>query len=158
MPFRWERGENPFIHNYFGKLSVGPNTPPGTISQQAKNLAQKLVAGGTIELAGVKLDEYEIKQAPAQLREPRSWAEELLLVHPQASHDQKGLKATAEKLRQIAVLPEDHEPLPLLHPLALFWFTPSPGPEAAELPEWGNFGLIEPGSETDLVLDIVFDC
>ncbi len=158
MPFKWDRGINLYVHNHFGRLRLGPNNGPRQIVAQAKNLAQKLAAGGPVELAGQKLDEHAINEASNRLREPGPLAQELLLVHPQTQKESSKLRALADRLRQLAVFPDEHFPLDLVHPLSLFWFIPAPGVEAAELPEWAAFQLVEAGDPQDLELDIVFDC
>jgi hypothetical protein len=158
MPFKWEQGKNPFIYNYFGILRIGPNTTQKNILEYARKLKQLLTSGERLELAGHPLDEHAIDDASRKLHEPVSQSEELLLVHPQPQWDnKKRMKSLVGKLRETALFPEDRSPPPLLHPLALCWFIPAPGAEAAELPEWSAFGLVEPGEGPDLELDIVFD-
>lgn len=157
MPLEWQRGLNPYMFNYFGKLQLGPNALPTQIVAQAKNLAQLLSAGQTLELAGEVLDEHAINDASSKLREPRPRAEELLLVHPQAEGGKSRLKKIRAKLQKLAMIPEERPMPELRHPLAVLWFVPAPDPEAAELPPWGEFGFVVPGDEDDRQLDIVFD-
>ena len=155
---KWERGKNPYLHNYFGKLFIGPNATPPQIVSQARKLVQKRKAGKVVELAGEELDDHAINESSAKLRDPRSLAEELLLVHPQPQReDKKKMKLLLDRLCKTAVVSEGRYPVPLVHPMAIFWFIPSPGPETAKMPEWDAFGLVEAGNSQDLQLDIVFD-
>ncbi len=157
MPLRWEPGKNPYVFNYFSKLEVGPSAVPVQITQQADNRA-KSVNQRPIMLCGVELDEHAIREASTALRQPDSHAEELLLVHPHTRRERTKLKGLIEELNRLAVLPERPAQIPLHHPLAVFWFVPEPGPESAEMPEWREFGFVEPGDDMDRELDIVFDC
>jgi hypothetical protein len=157
MPLKWERGTNPYIHNYFGRLLVGPVASAQQIAAKAKQLTQKLQKE-QLELKGELLDEHAIKEASTKLREPASLAEELLLAHPHAQAESTELKTLIARLRDALQFPDDRQPLSLIHPAAIFWFTPSPGAEAAALPEWDAFGMVGPNDEEDLSLDIVFDC
>jgi hypothetical protein len=159
MPLKLEKGKNPYVCNYFGKLRVGPNMRPAQIAQQARNLVQRIASGEEVSCAaGHPLDEHAVNEASNKLREPRALAEELLLVHPQPQ--QEGAKKTRDlvaRLREKATIPKTREPIPLRHPAAIFWFTPAPGPEAVELPGWEAFGLVACNDAEDLALDIVFD-
>ncbi len=157
MPFKWESGKNPYRYNYFGRLGVGPNVQPREVIAIAKKRCQSLAAGRMLKYTDEHLDEHAVHEASKYLRKPMSLAEELLLVHPQTRHDEKRLEKLTEQVRQLAVLPEDSRSLPLYHPLAIFWFLPAPGIEAAEMPGWYDFGFVEPGDPEDLELDIVFD-
>jgi hypothetical protein len=158
MPLKWEPGKNPYLHNHFGVLRVGPSTTRAQIVAQAKKLVLHLAAGQALELAAYRLDEHAVKHAESALGEPAGLAEELLLVHPQPQRTGKDrLKAALAELRQIPAPCSDRRPPPLRHPLALFEFLPAPGPEAAELPPWEAFGLVTAGDTDDLALDIVFD-
>jgi hypothetical protein len=157
MPLKWERGQNPYLHTYFGRLRIGPNVPPAQIAQQAKQLKQSL-SSHDIELGGRKLDEHTLSEAASKLmKEPNALAQELLLVHPLPRDESAKLKKACEEIRQTAVLPENRSPLPCVHPLAVFWFLPAPGPEATEPPAWEDFGFVAAGDEADLALDIIFD-
>ena len=157
MPLKWRQGVNPYVFNYFGILQLGPTTPPRQIVAQAKNLAQLLVAGQTLELGGEKLDEHAISDASSKLRDPRPHAEELLLVHPQSEGGKSRLKKTCSELQKLAVIPAER-PTPELHdPLAALWFVPVPSPKASEIPPWVDFDFVTPGDEDDRQLDIVFD-
>lgn len=157
MPLKWEPGRNPYVFNYFGKLEVGPSANSVNIIQQAEKRASS-VKSKKIELCSVQLDEHAIIQARMALSEPKSRAEELLLVHPVPYHDRGGLNSKISQLKSQAVLPERIERIPLHHPLAVFWFIPEPGKEASSLPEWEEFGFAGPDDLEDLGLDIVFDC
>lgn len=158
MPLRWQRGSNPYIHHYFGRLRLGPNANPRQIVEQAKSLRQKLGAGKPLDLGGQALDEHAVGEAAERLREPGPLAEELLLVHAQPAKKGQDWKVLVERLRRAAAVSDDRGPLPLVAPTAILWFTPAPGPECAELPEFEAFGLVGPGDPEDLALDIVFDC
>ena len=157
MPLKWEPGTNPYVHNYFGKLRIGPNVRPAGILQRAKGLVQTLNAGGSIELRGLRLDEHSINEASRKLGEPAALAQELLLVHPPLQGDNKNLKVLVARVGEAATLAEARAPLSLLHPAAIFWFTPLPGPECAALPDWDAFAFTGPLDAADLDLDIVFD-
>jgi hypothetical protein len=154
---KWVRGTNPYVHNYFGRLRIGPNATPVQIGAQRKKLVQKIDSGQEVNLAGQKLDQHAVSEAANMLYEPASLGEELLLVHPQGIQKDREWKKLAEQVRRLAVFPVPERPPPLLHPLAVFWFVPAPGVEAVELPPWEAFGFVEPGDEADIALDVVFD-
>jgi len=157
MPMKWVRGTNPYVHNYFGRLRIGPNATPVEIVAQRKKLVQKIDSGQEVVLAGQKLDQHAVSEAANMLYEPASLGEELLLVHPQGTQKDRAWKKLAEQVRRLAVFPIPECPPPLLHPLAVFWFVPAPGVEAVELPPWEAFGFVEQGDEADIALDVVFD-
>ena len=157
MPLKWQRNLNPYVHSYFGRLRIGPNVSAVQITEQAKKLDQKIKMGARIELAGVALDVHMVSEASSRLRKPKALAEELLLVHSQPQGADRKLKTLCNDVRKLAVAPDDPVRLPLVHPLAVFWFTPEPSAEAAEMPAWEEFKLVEPGDPADLELDIVFD-
>jgi hypothetical protein len=159
MPFRWEKWKNPYICNYFGMLQVGPNVSHQQIAAKARELIQKIAAGQKISLPpDHELDEHAVSEASTKLRDPRSAAEELLLVHPQPETEERSrIKALVEQVRKKAALPSERAAIPLRDPLGVFWFAPTPGVEAAELPEWAEFGLTSARDPEDLALDIVFD-
>lgn len=159
MPLKWERGKNPYIYNYFGKLQVGPNMRPTQIVAQARSLVQMIIAGEDIRCAAnFPLDEHAINEASSKLRDPRALAEELLLVHPQPEREKTGkVKKLVDQIKQKATMPKCDTPIPLLHPLAVFWLIPTPGQEAVDLPDWDELGFVGPGDPEDLLLDIVFD-
>jgi hypothetical protein len=156
MPLKWQRGTNPYIHHYFGKLRLGPHATAPQIAVKPKELVKLLNGGQKVELAGLALDEHALKEAANELREPKTLAQELLLVHPQSQRETGKLRGLLTKLGQLN-WSEGRFPLNLVHPLALFWFLPAPGSEAAELPPWEAFGFAEPGSPEDAAFDIVFD-
>lgn len=160
MPFRWVQEKNPYTANHFRNLQVGPETSPQQIVQQARNLTQKLANGQKVLAGdGVELDEHAINEASTKLREPRSLAEELLLVHPQAQgEDRTRMRALVEALRKQASFEPERNAPALKSMAALFWFLPAPGPEAAKLPPFESFGLVDANDPEDLALDIVFDC
>lgn len=157
MPLKWERGSNPYVHSYFGKLRLGPKIPPAGILQRARDLIKILSTGEVIKLRGIELDEHSINEASRKLNEPGPMAQELLLVHPPLQGDNKKLTGLAASVSEVASLEQERPNLSLLHPAAIFWFTPTPGPECAPLPDWGEFGFTGPNDELDLELDIVFD-
>lgn len=157
MPLKWERGINPYVHTYFGKLGLGPRATPPQIIQTANALKQKLQAGRPVELDGVPLDEHVISEAAMKLREKEVLAQELLLVHPQTQVENRKHQELVKRLQQAAALPEGRPAIPLRQPLAIFCFLPAPDAEAAALPEWQDFGLVGPDDEEDLRLHIVFD-
>jgi hypothetical protein len=157
MPMKWVRDTNPYVHNYFGRLRIGPNATPVQIGAQSKKLLQKIVSGQKVILVGQELDEHAVSEAAKKLYEPASLGEELLLVHPQKTQKDRVWKKLAEQVQRLAVFPVPECPPPLVHPLAVFWFVPAPGVEAVELPPWEAFGFVEPGDEADIALDVVFD-
>lgn len=159
MPLKWERGTNPYVHNYFGKLRVGPTMRPVEMLHRARGLTQRLDNNEKIELRGISLDAYSIKEAARKLGEPGggALAQELLLVHPPHQGDSKKLKVLAANISELATVAEERPCLMLLHAAAIFWFTPLPGSECATLPEWEDFGFTGSNDEADLELDIVFD-
>jgi hypothetical protein len=157
MPLEWKRGQNPYVHHHFGKLRLGPGASPNQVVTQARNLTQRLAAGHEVVLAGLKLDEHAVKEASAALREPRTLAEELLLVHPPAPREAGKLPALLARLAELTTDPFGPATLQLVHPRAIFWFVPPPGPEALELPPLEALGLGAHGDEADGALDVVFD-
>lgn len=157
MPMKWLHGANPYVHNYFGRLRIGPNATPVQIGAQRKKLVQKIESGQEIVLAGQRLDQHTVSEAANMLYEPASLGEELLLVHPQRTQKDHEWKKLAAHVQCLAVFPIPECLPPLLHPLAVFWFIPAPSVEAVELPPWEAFGLVEPNDEADTALDIIFD-
>ena len=157
MPIQWKRGKNPYVHNSFGVIGVGPNTPRNTALALGIDLAKKVKAGGRVELGGEPLDAQQIAEAQKVMQEDELRVRELLLVHPAVRQDLSKLKDVVRKLHQVALLPRGQEPLPLVHPLAALWFVPPPGAEAALWPPLEDFHLVGPGEPPDLELDIVFD-
>lgn len=157
MPLKWTPARNPYLHHAFGVLRLGPHAPPAAIEQQAKNLAQSLRAGGSVSCGGQPLDEHAIGEAAKSLRDPRSLAEELLLVHPQPKGGGDNVNKLVKRLREVSQPP----PAPLLPALksaaSLAWFVSEPAPELASPPRWAELGLPGPDSSEDRALDIVFD-
>ena len=158
MPLKWNRGVNPYVFNYFGKLRVGPESRPVQIVEQAKKLNQLLMAGEAIVLAGEELDEHALNEASSKLREPSPLAEELLLVHYCKQATGRQPQKLVDQLHTLVTLPDDRTVPELRDPLAIYWFLQPPGEEVAELPPSSDLGLVEPGAAEDLELDIVFDC
>jgi hypothetical protein len=160
MPMKWDRSrKSPYVCNHFGVLRVGPNTRRAEITATETKLRQELDAGKVVCCAcGHEVDVHQVGKAKAQLLDPRSYAEELLLVHPQPpKDDKKQIRALVETLCQQASLPPCRHPIPLRHPGAVFWFTPAPEDNAVPIPSWDDLGLPRAGSPLDLALDIVFD-
>ena len=156
MPLKWQRGTNPYVHHYFGKLRLGPHATAPQIAVKPRELVKLLSSGQKVELAGVCLDEHALKEAANELRKPQTLAQELLLVHPQSQRETGKLKGLLARLGQLDWT-EGRFALELVHPLAIFWFLPAPGGEAAELPPWEAFAIAAPGCDDDAALDIVFD-
>ncbi len=160
MPMKWERGKkSPYTCNHFAVLRVGPNTRRREISQISQETLQEIQAGNKVLCAcGHEVDVHQVGHATSQLLEANSLAEELLLIHPQPPRDNKEkVNALVNNLNKAAMLPLPRDPIPLRHAAALFWFTPTPGPEVIELPGWEEFGLVKAGDPEDLALDVVFD-
>jgi len=157
MPLRWQRGVNPYVFSYFGKLRSGPNATLTQIKARAADYTRRIAAGETLDLLGQPLDDFAVSEAARRLLEPAGHAEELLLVHPQRPDARGNLDALANKMAQAATLPDRPRTLALAHPGAIFWFLPAPDVDAASLPEFGKLGLVAAGDEPDLQLDIVFD-
>jgi len=160
MPMKWQRGKkSPYLCNHFGVLRVGPNTRRTEITATETKLKQELDAGNKVCCAcGHIVDEHQIGKAKTQLLEPRSLAEELLLVHPQPPKDDKKIIRTlVENLCSQAVLPLRSRSLSLCDPKDVFWFLTAPEPEAVPWPAWKELGLPHAGSPKDLALDVVFD-
>lgn len=157
MPLEWKHGKNPYRSNYFNVLKIGPQATSAQIVQKARQLCQELKAGIRIQLDDVHLDEHMANEASNKLRDPSVKGEEILLTHAPALKDRRRLKSLIAKLEELANLPPDFPELVLSHPLAVLWFLPAPGPNAAELPAWEEFGLGQAGDEEDSALDIVFD-
>ena len=148
MPLKWKRGRNPYIHNYFGILGVGPNTPTNKIVAEAQQLAKTKTS---------EAERHEVADAGSKLAKDEIRVAELLLVHPQPSHDERHYKRVKEQIQEVAQLPVSHPPIPLRRPEGIFWFLPAPGPEAASWPAWEELQLVGPNDPADLELDIVFD-
>jgi len=157
---QWERSrKSPYACNHFAVLRVGPNTEPVQVIATESNIKTELNAGKPVYCAcGHPVDEHQIGKAKTQLLEPRPYAEELLLVHPQPpKDDRKQIKALVDNLCKQASLPLCRHAIPLRHPTAVFWFTPAPDNQAIPLPSWDDLGLPRAGSPADLAWDIVFD-
>lgn len=154
MPIKWKRGQNPYIHNYFGFLGVGPNTPPREIQALANKL---LLRKEPRILKELSIEQNMISEACSRLLEDEPRILELLLVHPDVSSKKKRISELKNMLKQKAILNEKVEFPELLHPACLFWFLPEPGPEVVELPDYNEFDLAHAGSVEDTLLDIVFD-
>ncbi len=157
MPLMWKRNRNPYVYNYFGVLHVGPNTQIDKIVALAAQHKVRLDSGGKHEVGGVSVDVYEIGNACKSLQEDKTRAREVLLVHPQVVHKSMDVNDLLKRLKEKTSLAAEHLPLRLVHPLAIFWFTPPPGPEVAPWPEFTDFQLVGPNDEADRQLDIVFD-
>ena len=160
MPLKWVRiKKSPYACNHFAVLRIGPNTRRPEIDQTRQDILRELQAGNKVLCAcGHEVDVHQVGHATSQLLEAGSLAEELLLIHPQPPRDNNAkVKKLADNLHNAATLPLKRDPVPLRHPAAIFWFTPAPGPEAAELPSWEDLGLAKVGDSDDLALDIVFD-
>jgi len=160
MPMKWERNKkSPYACNCFSVLRVGPNTKRREISQTSTEILQEIQAGNEVLCAcGHAVDVHQVGHATSQLLEANSLAEELLLIHPQPPRDNREkVNALVKNLSQAATLPLTRNPIPLRDAAAFFWFTPAPGPSAAELPTWEELGLVKAGDPEDLALDIVFD-
>jgi hypothetical protein len=160
MSLKWDRGKkSPYSCNHFAVLRVGPNTRRQEISQTSQEILRELQGGDKVRCAcGHEVDLHQVGHATSQLLEAGSLAEELLLIHPQPPRDNRArVKALVDNLHKAATLPLKRDPIPLRHPAAVLWFTPDPGPEAAELPTWDVLGLVKAGDPEDLALDIVFD-
>lgn len=156
MPLKWERHVNPFVHTHFGRLRLGPNASRRQINDTAAELLKKLVAGHKITIGGVELDEFAISDASKKLLEPGPLALELLLTHPQPREDGHKTKKLCEQVRKVG-LPAEPRRMTLVHPAAVFWFTPTPGPEVLPLPHWEDLDTVRAGSDEDLDLDCAFD-
>jgi len=157
MPLTWKKGRNPYIYNYFGILSIGPNASIAQVVALAQQLKIRIDGGALVELNGVRIDKNQVDKACSSLQDEKTWAHELLLVHSQVKHKKMQLESLLKKLEETVKLSIEYEPLRLVHPFAIFWFIPEPGSEAAPLPEFENFGLVGPNDEADRKLDIVFD-
>jgi hypothetical protein len=158
MPFKWQKGKNPYVSNSYGTLQLGPNASPQEVKGKTKSLMQLLSCGQRVQSAsGEPLTEYEVAEADKILTSVQFAPEELLLVHPQPkSEGPSRLKALAEQVRKAASF-SGRPIIPLRHSIGIFWFVPLPGPEAAELPPWEELGMTGPADPEDLALDIVFD-
>jgi hypothetical protein len=157
MPLKWKKGCNPYVHNYFNFLGAGPRATPAQIVQFANNRNTAITHGQPIEIGGVTLDKHAVSDASKELRQPRSLAEELLLVHPPGEQQQAAANSPIERIRQAATWPIDRTAPELSHPLALFWFLPAPTLEVVPRPEWSQLRLVAPGDPQDTCFDIVFD-
>jgi len=160
MPLKWARDKkSPYACNHFAVLQVGPNARRPEIGQTSQEIIRELQAGQEVCCAcGHKLDVHQVGHATSQLLEASSFAEELLLIHPQPPKEKKTkVSALVDNLHKVATLPLRRDPIPLRHPTAVLWFTPAPGPEAVTLPAWEDLGLVKAGDPEDLALDIVFD-
>ena len=158
MTLKWHEDRNPYVFNPFGILQLGPFAKPNEIVPQEKKLRTKLKRGSqTLELAGVTLEEHDLGDASKQLRDPKSLAEALLLVHPQTRINARRRKSLIE-----SVLGEDSaaplaDRVKFNHAGGVCWFAP-PATEALEQPTWEQIaGSLAAGGGTDLLLDIEFD-
>jgi hypothetical protein len=160
MPLEWKRSQNPYRCHDFARLQLGPNARPTQVLAQARNLVQRLAAGDVLAVGDEPLDERAIHEASKRLRDPVMLAHELLLVHapPRAARPTAGaLPAVVAELAKVPP-PRDRAATPdLNHPLGLLWFVPTPDEAVVGCPTWSELGLVEPGDQDDLRLDIVFD-
>jgi len=157
MPLKWERGVNPYVFSYFGKVRSGPNSTPAQIQARATALINRLSAGESVALADRPLDEFAISEAAKGLLEPGVQAEELLLVHPQRRDERANLDRVVTQVTQAAALADERQMPALVCAGAIFWFVPAPDGDSARLPAFEALGLVTPGDEKDLQLDVVFD-
>lgn len=160
MPLKFDQGnKSPYACNHFAVLRVGPNTVRLEIDQTSQDILRELRTENKVHCAcGHEVDQHQVSHAASQLMEADSLAEELLLIHPQPPRvNMAKIKTLKDNLNKAATLPLQKESIPLIHPAAVCWFTPAPGPEAVELPTWDDLGLVRAGAPDDLTLDIVFD-
>jgi hypothetical protein len=155
MSFTWKRGTNPYVDNAFGILGLGPFANKVEINQRAKELIKM---AKTAARTGSGIDEHTINDASKRLQQPRTHAEETLLVHPQTPQDTRRRNRLVKEVKETAVPEKNTAPLRFRDPLALFWFTPLPDPAIAQAPSWEDLGLPASGGEEDLLDDVVFDC
>lgn len=154
MSFTWKRGTNPYLDNAFGILGLGPFANKAEINQRARELIKTVK---TSARSGSGIDEHTINDASKRLQQPKTHAEEMLLVHPQTPQDMRRRKRLVKDLKEAAVPEKNNSPPRFNHPLALFWFTPVPDPVIAQAPSWEDLGLPAAGGEEDLLDDVVFD-
>ena len=157
MPFKWKKGSNPYMNNAFGILGLGPFANKAVINQRAKELIKTVKSSVRTDSGDHAIDEHTINDASKRLQQPRTHAEEALLVHPQAPQDKRKRNRLVKELKETAVPEKNNEPLRFRHPLALFWFTPLPDPVIAQAPAWEDLGLPDAGGDEDLSDDVVFD-
>ena len=158
MPFKWTRNNNPYAHNSFSVLRVGPNTPKSQIVAQSTKLKQKLSVSEQQDTNECPLNEHSVNQAAKCLQNAPTLAEELLLVHAQPRKEQqKNRKRILDALEKEAVLTAECAVPKLSDPEAVFWFIPMPDPKSINLPVWNSLNLGEPGDQADMALDILFD-
>lgn len=157
MPLEWKKGGNPYRQNYFNIIKSGPNATPQQIVDNAKKAIGELKAGIDRVLDDVEVDEYLIMEAKTKLLEVSNRFEEMILAHPPPLKNSKREKHLFNELSRLSEFPVEQPELMLIHPLAVLWFLPPPAPEDLDLPEWDEFGLGNPGDETDQHYDIVFD-
>lgn len=157
MPLKWKRGENPYVRNSFGVLGVGPETPPRQIAGQADKLLKRLNTGMPLELGGQSVDRFLIEEARKYLLDEKLKVGELLLVHPETKSNREQLVGLRAQIHKAANLPRPAGCIPLLHPLAILWFMPTPEPECIPRPDWAELGLVQAGDPEDRDLDIEFD-
>jgi hypothetical protein len=157
MAIEWQRGRNPYRHNYFGRLGVGADTTHKQTVNRSLDLVKKLEAGAELLLDGVPLDVAMIQEAQAALRKPETRAEQLLLVH--ASHPE--LRSDADQpraeLEALIRLPDARSPLDLVHAGALYALLPRLPPIDLPAPPIEALGVEPVGGDADIALDIVLD-
>lgn len=156
MPLKWKRGSNPYVHNAFGTLQVGPATPDGRLNAVAQK--RRARAGAASEGAAARAGVHAVDEALKCLLDQATRAEEQLLAHPQTQvggGDRRG--RLSGDIRKAAYVGADTPALELRHAASLYAFTPRPSVDAVAWPELESLALCAPGDPDDLALDIVFD-
>jgi hypothetical protein len=155
MPLLWKREQNPYRNHCFALLQVGPNASRGVILAARKKIVAQLHRGAQHVVAGRQVTEAEILEAESRLLDDRGWAEELLLAHAAPSGNR--LQQLCRQVVEQATPQPTERRLRLVRLSGLAPLLPVPGPNDVEWPDWEEFGLPGPRSETDRQLDIQFD-
>ena len=140
MPLTWKRGRNPYVHNAFGALQIGPATPPLRLHALAEKRKPKPNAAAGDD-ADARAAAHAVDEAQKCLRDPAQRAEEQLLAHPQTHADGDKRRRLGTEIRKAAQVPESPPALVLRSAAALYWFTPLPAAACVGLPAWESLGL-----------------
>lgn len=157
MPLTWNWERNCYRVNYFSILGLGANATRQQIVGRRHNLEQALKLGGTHRVGEQEITLSEVTEAAARLLDERSWAAELLLVHPMPSREMNRVHGICRTVLLRASPPAARPFLPLSDLGALAGLLPEVSGEDIAWPEWEEFEIPGPDSEVFRRLDFQFD-
>jgi hypothetical protein len=156
MSLEWKRNINPYRTGPYALLQIGPHATSPKLKAAGKNL-RKLIERREMTVDGILLTEHLINQAVNNLMKPEYRAVELVFVHPYHPTEKHMRSPEVDSLLEAVSLPQPNASLSLVHPAAVFYFLPPPGPEILPMPPLEQLELVKAGSTEDLAHDVVFD-